>query len=94
MIFISHQRYKVENRDYCSHIPMTFETKGKFLIVYVKLMLGNKGSWRSYQATAGNWHQVWIWFEDNLKGFRVQIEIIAAVFDWISKQQLNLLLLL
>ena len=44
MIFISHQRYKVENRDYCSHIPMTFETKGKFLIVYVKLMLGNKGS--------------------------------------------------
>ena len=31
---------------------------------------------------------------DNFKCFRVQIEIIAAVFGWISKQQVNLALFL
>ena len=49
---------------------------------------------QSYRTTTGNWHQTWIWLEDNFKGFRVQIEILAVVFDWISKQQLNFLLLL
>ena len=42
MAFISHQRYKVENRDYCSHISVIFETRGKFLIVFVRLILGKK----------------------------------------------------
>ena len=50
--------------------------------------------WRSYQATTGNWRQIWISFEDNFKGLREQREILAAVFDWDSKQQLNLLLFL
>ena len=27
------------NRDYCSHILVTFETAGKFLIAFVKLIL-------------------------------------------------------
>ena len=40
----------------------------------------------------GNRHQILIWFDGNLKRFRVQTEILAAVFDWISKQQLSLLL--
>ena len=31
-----------------------------------------------------------MWFEGSVKGFGVQIEILASVFDWISKQQLNL----
>ena len=43
MIFISHQRYKSRNRDYCSHFSVTFETTGKFLIVFVRLILGKKG---------------------------------------------------
>ena len=42
----------------------------------------------------GNWYQIWIWFEGNLKGFRVQIDILAVVCDRIFKQQLNLLLFL
>ena len=40
MISISHQRNKVENRDYCSHFSVTFETTDKFLIVFVRLILG------------------------------------------------------
>ena len=50
--------------------------------------------WRIYRATTGKWHQISIWFEDSVKGFGVQIEILASVFDWISKQQLNLSLFL
>ena len=49
---------------------------------------------RIYWATTVNWRQVWIWFEGNFKGFRVQIEIPATIFDWISNQQLNLSLFL
>ena len=48
-----------------------------------------KGGWRSYRATTRNWHQIWIWFAGSFKGFKVQIEILGAVFDWISKQLLN-----
>ena len=33
-------------------------------------------------------------FKGSVKGFGVQIEILASVFDWISKQQLNLSLFL
>ena len=94
MTFISHQRYKVENRDYCSHISVTFETRGKFLIAFVRLILGKKGGWRSYRTTKGHWHQIWIWFEGHFKVYRVQTEILAAVFNWVSKQKLNLLLFL
>ena len=40
MISISHKGYKGGNRDYCSHFLVTFETTGKFLIVFVRLILG------------------------------------------------------
>ena len=43
MISISHQGYNGENRDYCSHFSVTFETTGKFLIVFVRLILGKVG---------------------------------------------------
>ena len=36
-----------------------------------------------------NSQQIWIWFEGHVKGFMVQTEILAAIFNWISKQQLN-----
>ena len=36
-----------------------------------------------------NSQQTRIWFESNVKEFRVQTEILAAIFNWISKQQLN-----
>ena len=45
-------------------------------------------------ATTGNGRQIWIWFEDGFKGFKIQIEILATVFGWISRQQSNLLMLL
>ena len=41
MISISHQGYKGRNKDYCSHFSVTFETTGKFLIAFVRLILGN-----------------------------------------------------
>ena len=50
--------------------------------------------WWSYWATTGNWHQISSWFEGSFNGFRVQIEILAAVFYLILKQQLNLWLFL
>ena len=93
MICQSYQRSNGENRDYCRHFSVTLEAPSIFLIVFVTWILRKK-VWRSCQATTGNWHQIWIWLEGNFKEFRVQIEIFAAVFDWISKQQLNLLLLL
>ena len=43
MISISHKGYKGGNRDYCSHFSVTFKTTGKFLIVFVRLILGKKG---------------------------------------------------
>ena len=43
IIFISHQRHKALNRGYCSHFSVTFERAGKFLIVFVRLILGKKG---------------------------------------------------
>ena len=42
MIFISHQRCKGGNRDYCSHFSVTFETIRKFLIVFERLIRGNR----------------------------------------------------
>ena len=40
IISIPYEAYKGGNRDYCSHFSMTFETTGKFLIVFVRLILG------------------------------------------------------
>ena len=42
-IFISHQRYTGGNRDYCSHFSVTFETTSKFLIMFLRLILGKNG---------------------------------------------------
>ena len=94
-IFVSHQRYKGGNRDYCSHYSVTFKARDKFLTVFFFLIyIGKKGGWRIYRATTENWHQIWIWFKISVTEFKVQIEILAFVFDWIFKQQLNLLLIL
>ena len=43
MISISHKGYKDGNRDYCSHFSVTFETTGKFIIVFVRLILRKVG---------------------------------------------------
>ena len=40
---ISHERYKGGIRNYCSHFSVTFETTGKFLIVFARLILGKMG---------------------------------------------------
>ena len=94
IISISHQGYKDGNRDYCSHFSVTFETRGKFLIFFFKNDIGKSGGWRIYRATTGKWHHIWIRFEGSIKRFGVQVEILASVFDWISKQQLHLPLFL
>ena len=40
--FTYHQKYKGENRDYCSHFFVIFEATSKLLIVFVWLILGKK----------------------------------------------------
>ena len=35
--------FKGGNRDYCSHISVTLEASGKFLVVFVRLILGKVG---------------------------------------------------
>ena len=41
--FLCHQRYKEGYRDYFSHFSVTLETPRKFLIVFVRLILGKEG---------------------------------------------------
>ena len=41
IIPISHQRCKGGNRDYCNHFSVIFEIMGKFVMVFVRLILGN-----------------------------------------------------
>ena len=41
-IYIPHQRYKGGNRDYFSHFSVTFEKAGKFIIVFVRVVLGKE----------------------------------------------------
>ena len=43
MISLFQKGYKGGNRDYCSHFSVTFETTGKFLTVYVRLIFGKVG---------------------------------------------------
>ena len=89
IIFISHQRNKCVNEDYCSHCSVTFETSN-FLIVFVRMIL-EKVVWQSYQTMTGNWHQISIWFGGNFKGFKVQTDFCSRIFA--AKQQLTLSLL-
>ena len=37
--------------------------------------------WRIFWVTTWSSRQIWIWFEDIFKEFRMQIEIIAVIFD-------------
>ena len=46
----------------------------------------NRG-WRIFWVTTWNLRQIWIWFEDSFKEFRMQIEIIAVIFDLISSNE-------
>ena len=39
-IFISDQRYKGGNRDYCSHFSVIFETTSKFRNDFLRLVFG------------------------------------------------------
>ena len=85
----SYHRSKGEKRDFAAIFQWHLKHQVNLLIVFVRLVLRKK-VWQSYRVTTGNW----IWFESNFKGFRVQIEILPTVFDWIFKQQLNLFFLL
>ena len=40
MICNSYQSYESKNRDYCSHFSLIFKTTSKFLIPFVRLILG------------------------------------------------------
>ena len=53
VIFISYERYKGGNRDYCSYFLVTLEATSKFLIVFVRLVLG-RVEVDGVRATTGN----------------------------------------
>ena len=40
IIYNSHKRYEGANRDYCSHFSVIFEITCKFLIVFIRIILG------------------------------------------------------
>ena len=81
IISISNQGYKGGNKYHCSHFSVRFETTGKFVNVFVRLILGKKrvdGFTRSRRESG-------IRYEFNLKvvsvkEFRMEIEILASVF--------------
>ena len=50
--------------------------------------IGKSSGWQSDEC------QIWIWFKLKFQGFRIQIEIVQAIFIWISKQQVHLPLFL
>ena len=43
IIVIPYEAYECGNRDHCRHSSVTFETKAKFLIVFVRLILEKVG---------------------------------------------------
>ena len=61
---------------------------------FCKIDIGKQGWGPIYRATTEKWHQIWICFEVSDKEIKVQIEILAFIFDWIFNQQLNLFLIL
>ena len=89
MIFISHQRYKGGNRDYCSNFSVIFETTSKFPIVFARLILGKVGVDRFTWPRRKSDGRKKSLFLSLIKGIRVEIEIIVAIFSDISKQQVN-----
>ena len=63
MIFISPQRNKGGNGDYCSHFSVTLETPGKFIIVFISLILGKIG----IDGVTGSRREIGIRDESDLK---------------------------
>ena len=63
MIFISPQRNKGGNGDYCSHFSVTLETPGKFIIVFISLILGKIG----IDGVTGSRREIGIRGESDLK---------------------------
>ena len=59
----SHFSVIFENRDHCSHFSVIFETANKFLIVFVGLILGEKGA----DGVTGTQWENDITYEFNLK---------------------------
>ena len=43
IISIPYEGYKDENKNYCSNFSVTYYTTGKFLIVFIRLILGKVG---------------------------------------------------
>ena len=78
----SHQRHMEGKRDYCSHFSMTFETTGSFLIDFVRYILGKKRGLTELPGHDRKLTSDMSFISKNiLKRFRIQIEILSAVFD-------------
>ena len=71
----SYQRHKGKNRYFCSHFSLIFKITSKFLIIFVRLTLGNVGI-DGYTGPRLEFSLKVI-----VKECRVKIEILAAIFD-------------
>ena len=63
MIFIFHQRNKGDNRNYCNHFSVIFETTSKLLIDFLRLVFGKVGA----DGVTGPRREIDIGYEFNLK---------------------------
>ena len=63
MIFISHQRNKGCNRDYCRHFSVIFKATSKFPIVFLRLIFEKVG----VDRVTGPLRKIDIRYESDLK---------------------------
>ena len=78
MISISDQGYNGGNREYYNHFLVTIKKTGKLLFIFVKLILRNVG----VEEFTGPRQESGSRYGFDLK---VVLEILASVFNWISK---------
>ena len=76
------------NRDYCSHFWLSFQATSKFVIVSVTLILPEVGVDR-FTGPRRESGQIRKWFVTHIRAIKMEIEIIATIFQWFSKQQVN-----
>ena len=81
MISKLYQKSTGEYRDYCCDFSVIFETTNKFSIAFVTVILGKKGVDRVTAPRRGNDVRYEFDLKLILKRFRVQIEILATIFD-------------
>ena len=75
----------------CIRFWLDFQATIIFLFWFCQIDITESWGWRIYRASMGKWSSIRQWFLSPIKGIRVEIEIIASMFQWHLKQHLNFL---